>query len=269
MDERTAFDVADWELERYRLGELPPAEMERMQRAVETREDVRARVKALEDADDEHLRRHPPAMMAGAIRARLAQTEALEERRATRTMRAWALRPAVAAALGLGLLAVGLAVLRPGVAPDTPTFDGENRIKGLSPRLVVFRQTDMGPEALASGAAARRGEVVQIAYQAAGRTYGAIISADGRGSVTLHLPQDGLAAAALDGKGVIPLDRAFALDDAPLFERFYFVTAKAPFDLPAVLAAVHHAHATPDSPSPVELPPGLELSVFTLKKETS
>jgi len=189
------------------------------------------------------------------------------------------LRPAVAAALGLGLLAVGLTILQPSKRPEPPNGGlasrpveaptPQNRIKGLLPHLILFRQTESGPKALPNGASAHRGEVVQIAYNAIGRPYGVVISADGRGVLTLHLPRQGPSAAALESGGPVALKQAFALDDAPLFERFYFVTSGASFDVAPVMSAIRQAHITPEDPANVTLPPSFEVSTFILRKETS
>ncbi len=315
--------MTDWQLERYRLNELPEAEQEQVRRRLETDEDARARLAALEASDAELLARHTPRAMAGAIRARLVAAEAesedqrarAEKARAARGAAVWA-RPALATVCGAALVALVALTARPllfqtptpstddssrtvaqaaGVdtnrgpepraldsaerrvreprLPDEGTETGsvENRLKGLGPQLVLFLKTSSGPEPLTSGAAAHAGDVVQIVYQAAGRHYGVIVSADGRGVVTLHLPQTGVAAAALDRGGPVALQSAYALDDSPRWERFYFVTADAPFDTASVIAAARRA-AVPGSDGAgaprLDLGPGLEQSVFVLKKES-
>jgi hypothetical protein len=289
MREESPDAVTDWQLERYRLGELPSTESERVRGALENDEGARARLATLEASDAELLARHTPRAMAGAIRARLAAAEDAETRarqgHAARPKRpsAWLARPALATVVGLALVAVVALTARPLFVTPTPVTDsglgadprrgsGENRVKGLRPHLVLFRQTTGEPEPLTSGSYARPGDVVQIVYQAGGRHYGVIVSADGRGVVTLHLPQRGMGAAALDSGGPIALDSAYALDDAPRWERFYFVTADAPFDTASVIAAARRTAAgtAQGAGAPhLELPPGLEQSLFVLKKETS
>ncbi|MDE2832664.1 MAG: hypothetical protein OXN20_21310, partial [Gemmatimonadota bacterium] len=60
---------------------------------------------------------------------------------------------------------------------------------------------------------------------------GVIVSVDGRGTVTRHLPASGTSAVRLIQGDPVPLDYSYELDDAPKWERFYFLTADASFDV--------------------------------------
>jgi len=93
---------------------------------------------------------------------------------------------------------VGPPLLGPGDGPG-------DRVKGLEPTLLLFRKTPEGSEPLKDGAAARAGDLIRIGYRAAGQRWGVIVSVDGRGVVTRHLPRerartlrvaDGVAGAA-------------------------------------------------------------------------
>jgi len=108
------------------------------------------------------------------------------------------------------------------------------RPKGLEPRLLIHRQREDAPEPLADSARARQGDVLQLSYVSAGRRYGAVLSIDGRGAVTLHAPETSTGPLELKG-GTVSLASAYELDDAPAFERFFFVTSEEPFDVNAVL----------------------------------
>ena len=116
------------------------------------------------------------------------------------------------------------------------------------------------------GAAARENDVVQLAYQAAGRHFGAIVSIDGRGVVTRHLPAAGPLASPLKSGAAFALPQAYRLDDAPGFERFYFVTADQPFAVDLVLTAASHAAGAEGR---LALPAGLDQYSFALRKETA
>jgi hypothetical protein len=95
-----------------------------------------------------------------------------------------------------------------------------------------------------------------------------ILSIDGSGVVTRHLPIDGNVAVALRNDGTVLLDNAYELDDAPAWECFYFVTADEPFDVGPVLAAAQRAAAVaPRLPPSLPLVRGLRQSTFTLQKE--
>jgi len=148
---------------------------------------------------------------------------------------AWA-APALAAAVLLGVWNQR--------APDDHSPAGgmatgvsEERIKGLKPRLHVYRKRGSEVERLEPGASARPGDVVQLGYVAAGLSYGVIVSVDGRGVVTLHLPATGTEAAVLESDGVDLLPDAYELDDAPDYERFFLVASATRFDAGRVLAA--------------------------------
>jgi hypothetical protein len=96
-----------------------------------------------------------------------------------------------------------------------------------------------------------------------------IVSIDGRGAVTVHLPPTGREAARLRPGNRVLLDQAYELDDAPRWECFYFVTAQVPFDgQPVFEAAKREAALRRDSPpSKLALPRGLDQSMFVLQKE--
>ena len=80
-----------------------------------------------------------------------------------------------------------------------------------------------------------------------------IVSVDGRGVVTEHLPQNESEAAALRAGGPVILASSYRLDDAPRFEVFYFVTADEPFAMARVVAAARLAAGTASAP-PAALP---------------
>lgn len=224
------------ELERFALGES---------KGVVDAEELQA----LRESNDEILAAHPPAAVAAEVKRRLRATEA--RLRSPSRVR-WLV--AAASALGAAVLVVSVGARR------GPADDGV-RLKGLAPHLVVYRD-GATPERLADRAPARPHDVVQLGYVAAGRRYGAIVSLDGRGEVTLHL-----APQALAETGEVRLPSAFELDDAPAFERFVFVTGDEPFDEADVLGAARGAATGGNArDAPLPLPRGLQQSSFTLEK---
>jgi hypothetical protein len=229
--------IPDITLERYRLGELPADDAARIDDRVGREPALQARLAALERSDVE-------IRQAGLLPAPTVTTP-----RPFRRSRARWLIPAVA-----GLAAALLVTF---VAPRTAERD-DDRIKGLRPALALYRRTAAGSESLADGAVARPGDLVRVGYRAAGHAYGVIFSIAGRGNLTMHLPTAGDRAARLARDATVLLDAAYELDDAPMWERFYFVTGDAPFVVTPIVDAVRHAAA---------LPRGLEQSTFSLQKE--
>jgi hypothetical protein len=195
--------------------------------------------------------------------------------------RPWALPAglAVAATVAFAIATRTLATAPPSPATSTPAAEAPApsssegiRLKGSRPALSLFRKTAQGSETLADGAAARAGDVIRVGYRSFGRRYGVIVSLDGRGSVTRHLPEAGAAAAPLEGGDVVLLAHAYELDDAPSWERFFFVTAEAPFEVAAVEEAARRAAAEAGraaglAPEGLALPKPLEQSAFLLTKE--
>jgi hypothetical protein len=251
----------DWQLERFRLGELPAEEGQAVRRWLAHNDGggrepgAGRRLAALDKDDAEILEHYPPHQVAARVRARLA-----ERRPSVRARRP---RPVPALALGAAL-AVCLAMLIPGAAPPSAT-----RVKGLTPHLLVFRQRPAPAaevERLLPGSTARHHDLVQLAYQGAGRRYGVIVSIDGRGVVTRHLPAEGPLAVPLEA-GAVALPQSYELDDAPAFERFYLIAADAPFAVETIVEAVRRGPAGGGGAQPLDLPPSMDQATFVLRKE--
>ena len=62
-----------------------------------------------------------------------------------------------------------------------------------------------------------------------------ILSIDGRGAVTLHLPESKGDSTKLELSKQSLLPNAIELDDAPEFERFFFLTSDSPIDVNGIL----------------------------------
>lgn len=246
-------DIPDWKLERFRLGELPDAELQAIRQAVADDQDLRARMAALDRSDQDIRNAYPSDVMAQRIRQR---TLGLELSKGI-GRRVWLSALALAAVVALG-------VTTSLWEPDPETQLEQTRLKGAHPRLLLFRKTDAGTEVLANGARARAGDLIQIFYQAAGRSYGAIVSVDGRGTTTLHLPESGRQPAVLKQGEPVALGFAYELDDAPKWERFYLVTSNTPFDAQTVFAAAKGGDGHADS---LRLSEAFEQVRFTLYKD--
>jgi hypothetical protein len=283
--------VPDIILERYRLGELPPGEMAALRARAATEGGLRARLDALERSDSAILESLPAAAMAQAIDSRAGRERAakragaLAAGRGTLAAKAgsaparpiparpWFRRPVFAAPAGLALACSLLLILR--MPPDpgnlAVTEDPEAyavRLKGSDAGLAIFRKSRGAAELLPPHSLARSGDTLQVFYHSRGTAYGLVFSVDGSGSLTLHLPETGSTASALQAGDLLPLPHAYRLDRAPGLERFFLITASEPFPIGALLDrarasfAVHHA--VPDSLEGLEA--GFRQYPYTLRK---
>lgn len=259
----TARRPSDLEVEQWRLGELPAAQAQRVAAALEELDDPRRHPTDAEDAV--LFERLPPAEFAEEVtrRAELANRRdaaradaELERRRRLE----WLWAPvAVAAVILLGFLIwrggmgragdpdrgeSGGVNGRPVVAVRDPVDREPTRIKGLAPRLIVRVKDGAELRPLQDGDVAHHGDVLQLSYVAAGMAHGAIVSIDGAGVVTVHLPGEGSSDTRIQQRKETPLPYSYELDDAPGFERFYFVTSPRPLSRREVVAAAESLAAS-------------------------
>jgi hypothetical protein len=245
-------NVLAWQVEQYLLDDLPADE----RAALEQDARLGARAAALRSSNEAILELHPPEAFAAAVRTAARSADARDS--GTRTLG----RPRLLAWSTLGAAAVAAVIwLAPGsLAPVAPR--DVTRVKGLTPQVLLYRRVADGVERLLPGGVVREHDVLQLAYQAAGRHHGVIVSIDGRGTVTRHLPATGSSAAPLTAGAAVPLPQAYELDDAPAFERFYLVAADEPFAVETVMDAIRRAGAD----GRLDLPAAMDQSSVVLEK---
>lgn len=141
--------------------------------------------------------------------------------------------PVLAAAAAL--LIVVLPLVNSPSTPGSEDSAGTVRLKGLEPQLNIYRKTGSDVELLKPNQKVASRDLLQISYQGAGKRYGTIFSIDGNGFVTLHYPDSPSLSPELTQGGEVPLDFAYQLDDAPGFERFFFVVSDSYFSVTQVL----------------------------------
>lgn len=261
--------LPDWLVERAALDEVAPINRDRIT-AADPRE-LAERIAALRDENAAELASHPARPAVAQIEARIA---AETRRQAQRRRRLGLLGVATSAAAVL--LVTRFVVDRPvadgGFGPrattpgDTP--DEVTRVKG-APRLLAFRQVGEQAERLEQDAVVHAGDLIQLRYNPGGKRYGLIASVDGAGVVTLHFPfrEDAPPEATAVSAETTTLPHAYALDDAPAFERFFFITANGPIDVPHSLDALRSlAHRADSDTASLELPAGFRQWSLCLRK---
>jgi hypothetical protein len=260
--------LPDWLVERAALDEVPPASRERIDRA--DKRELDERIAALHADNERELASHPAGPAVAQIEARAA-SEAKKQQLARRRSRLQ-LVTAVGAVAAIVLVA-GL-VLRPSpmsVKPELPDGPEVTTAKG-GKQLTVYRQAGDRIELLVPDAVVRAGDVLQLRYRGGGEKYGVIASIDGAGAVTLHFPasEDAPPEATALAPKATALPNAYALDDAPRFERFFFFTAKTPIDVSQSLAALRaFAQRSDGDTATPEMPAGLEQTSVRLRKPDS
>jgi hypothetical protein len=212
-----------------------------------------ARVAQLAESNADILKRYPPRVLGMRVRGQRQKAA-----------RAWALGGSlvvVAAALTLFVMPT------PVSQTVQPIDDGVGFGTRADPTLHVFRVTDAGAEQLAPEASAHEGDRLQVSYIAADARYGMVLSIDGRGTVTVHLPLNGSDAAALSTDGDTTLGSSYALDDAPAYERFFLVTSDKPFPVSTVAAAANQLAKSGQAQSAaLSLPSTLHQTSFLVLK---
>jgi len=267
MSDTEAAQIPDVMVELLLLGELEPEEAAAIRARLNADDDPR--ISEIERSNEALLARYPVAEVAAELRAaaeaanaeepdaKVSEIAVVAAQRwsATHEPRTEVVSPsshrtrgvvwvsalvAIAAAL---VLAWGLRDASRSAQDEspqrvsmtqTPAPPSDGRRHKGSQRLIVFRQGS--DDALQSDEGVAEGDVLQLAYSAAGERYGVIVSLDGAGAVTLHWPANATDSTEL-GTGVVRLDYAYELDDAPSFERFVFVASSQPLPPDVVMDA--------------------------------
>jgi len=257
--------IPDVWLERYLLNELAPGKKQRVKQALASDPAVLQRLEELRRSNEELLREYPPDEVRTRISDRI-QGEAGAKRRlgVSRLF----LSPVGVALVSVTLISAFCLHYFWRVEQTSEVATEGVRLKGDQLRLLVFRKTAEGVEELRDGTKVAITDVIQLSYYSAEQKYGTILSLDGRGVITQHLPERGTQAAELIKGRTIPLPAAFQLDDAPRGEAFFFIAANQQFALQPVLDAMARESADWSQPKRrLALPARYQQSSVVLQKE--
>ena len=237
--------IPDWKLERYLTGDLPESDMREI-REMEAADEIFAnRVKMLREDSKAILRKLPYDRLAERL-------DSIPGRSASdngKLVNFGIVKFAAAAALVLAVMTVAvfsqrsisqeggtvLANRADGAQPmEVAMVDqsGDVRIKGLSARMEVWKKTGDSAVQMNNLGEAREGDEIQLRYAVAEKCYGLLFSMDGNGTITMHMGEGNKAIGLEPGK-MTTLPFAYKLDNAPKFEKFFFLTSKDEFELNA------------------------------------
>ena len=260
--------VSDWELEQYLLEELEGERRAFVEEQLRLDSEVKERLEALKVSNTELLETFPPRVAAASIRERFEKDRKKKPRQSSGLIAA--LPVGAAALLAVFVVFSGDFIGNGPHSDEVFQQNGETiYTKGLQPHLTLYRKTsDANSVKLEKNQVVSEGDVLQLGYVAAGARFGVVFSVDGRGVVTLHFPREAQDSLALKTDGETLLPFSYELDDAPLFERFFLVTDKEPFDPISVMNSARKQAKDLDASrtQPLDLPEGMVQMSFLLRK---
>jgi hypothetical protein len=266
--------IPDIILERYILGELDKQETQYIEALAAENQVIRKRIKEIQSSDKEILLKYPAEQMALQIHKKLARQLPVKQK----NTKIFLFRPLPLAGLAsaCALLLAALFIVPLFFSSESGIFnqaDDTTRVKGADmkydkPLISIFRKNGTQGEKLNDGSTVHEHDRIQVQYFAARDQYGVIFSIDGRGKVSLHFPYQENASTLLTQHKKVFLADSFELDDAPDFERFFFVSSESPLDTAEILSkagqiAKHSEFARKEY---LDLPENLNQTTFTLIK---
>ncbi len=276
--------INEYYLERYVLGELPEEETEEILHLASEYPEIKDALQKIELSNQNILSLYP----ASKVKANLLSRH--EKRLHKSIVSRWLDMSSLSSKRIFAVSSVSAALLlfliffvlpesnrKTGInpydaEPDFSLVKGISHIDLTKTQLLVFRKNKEDVEILDSGTLSNKGDLLQLAYVAAHEPYGIILSIDGRGEISLHFPEDknGSTELLMNKKSLLP--HAIELDDAPDFERFFFITSKNKINVQDVLLLVEELAKNPGRlrESELDLAEGMEqYSVLIIKGEDS
>jgi hypothetical protein len=258
-----------WELERYLLSELPPSRIEEITQLAQEDPDIKKEIDHLKQTHAEILRQHPPETMLPEILKRYEenrrQARIKEKARSVTVKRLLYATPVLVSALIL----LFVVFFNNGTTSDYTRIKGEELLDFTKTQIIIYRKSNSEIELLKNRDQAKAGDLLQIAYIPAGKTYGVIFSIDGSGIVTLHHPESKSSSSTLKQEKKNILSSSYELDNAPDFERFFFITAMEEIEVQSIIKKAEELALSPTSAKTkkLELPESYSQFSILLKKE--
>ena len=252
--------IPDWKLERFLTGDLPEEEMNKLRELEANDAMFASRVKMLREDNKAILNKLPfetlaakiDAVDAGtvtetAVAANLGTAKENAGNAEKNAPRFSIMKFAAAAVFVLAVALVAFmaqretSVMNERVGSDVAAVGGpqntqvalaetqsDTRIKGMDARMEVWKKTPAGIVQLNDLDSVGEGDEIQLRYSVPEKCFGLLFSMDGNGALTLHMG-DGEKAVELAPGKMNSLPFAYKLDDAPYFEKFFFVTSPKEF----------------------------------------
>ena len=239
--------IPDWKLEKYLTGDLPAEEMREIRDMEATDEIFAGRVKMMREDNAAILKKLPFEKLSEKMDAMSARAGASKNGTGN-VVNFRLVKFAAAAALVLAVVSVALFSQRELTAPavegngaqvmdvamvtEVENSMGDTRIKGLDARMEVWKKIGDSAVQMSNLDEAREGDEIQLRYSVPEKCFGLLFSMDGNGTLTMHMAEGNKAIALEPGK-MTTLPFAYKLDNAPKFEKFFFLTSRDAFELNA------------------------------------
>ncbi|MBN2434061.1 MAG: hypothetical protein JXK07_02195 [Spirochaetes bacterium] len=227
----------DLTLEQYLLHELSESEYAEVADAIEKDSALRLRLLKIEESNHDFFTAHPVSLNVSLITRAVDNSQLKTDNKIIKApsflSQLFSLKNAFALSATLSVI-VALFIFMPrnnemlnGVSDQTSDV---TRIKG-STSIMIYSKGEDGVTVLQNRSTVKSGDHLQIVYQNDNNTFGAILSIDGNGNITKHLPQDGEISRSIERGSRVILQNSYVLDNAPRFEKFYFFVSKKPFQI--------------------------------------
>lgn len=252
--------IPDWKLERFLTGDLPEKEMNEIRKLEAADAMLAQRVKMLREDNKAILNKLPFEMLAAkidavdagtvtetAVAANLGSAKENAGNAEKNAPRFSIMKFAAAAVFVLAVALVAFmaqretSMMNERVGSDVAAVGGpqntqvalaetqsDTRIKGMDARMEVWKKTPAGIVQLNDFDSVGEGDEIQLRYSVPEKCFGLLFSMDGNGALTLHMGNGEKAVELAPGK-MNSLPFAYKLDDAPYFEKFFFVTSPKEF----------------------------------------
>jgi len=231
--------IPDLYLERYLLDELPLDKKDEVEQALAIDSELQHRLNELKKSNITILEAHPAEQVVNEIERRTC----LYNKKNTKSFYSSpSFRLGLVSTFSIFFVVALLQVFPLNIMHDSRNMITEEpgiRLKGLAPKILLYRKGVINLEQVANGSIVDKNELLQVAYVPAGYQYGVIFSVDGRGIVTTHFsgsPPHAALSPKLENKGENFLNYSYELDDAPKFERFFLVVSDQDFKVSLVIS---------------------------------
>jgi hypothetical protein len=270
--------ITDWILERYILEELPSDIQEQLTLKLEVDKELEKRLQKILNSNNEILENLSPEEVKIEVYRRFENLSKKNYRKKIKKNLFLSLAPAfVMVLLIITFLPIYQNITHEDIhktfiekdeniniawSNEKKHLNNNVRQKGLRPYLLFFKKDKNKNIKLKDDALLKGGNSIQVKYISGNKKYGVIFSIDGNGVITLHFPEDKNKIGILEKKETA-LKLAFQLDNAPHFEKFFFITSNEKIDIDFIIKKAKGLDLSPEKVKDQNLQMSNKFEQFT------